>query len=85
MAGSDRVPDPDDSKRAQGWKRAKPSTRAKWRSSTSAYRSVAQNLLTTADIVRDRDVTTAIRAHGAYNTTRDGSVSEVLIVVLEVV
>ena len=54
MAGSDRVPDPDDSKRAQVGKR-KPTTRAKWRSSTSAYRIVAQKPVDTADIVRDGD------------------------------
>src|SRR5215467_8757577 len=36
---------------------AKPSTRAKWRSSGSACRSVFKNMLDTADIVRDRDVT----------------------------
>src|SRR3954467_14042564 len=52
MAGSDRVPDPNDSKRAQVGTR-KPSTRAKWRSSMSAYRSVLENVLDTADIVRD--------------------------------
>jgi len=33
----------------------KPSTRAKWRSSRSACRSVAQNALDSADIVRDGD------------------------------
>jgi len=52
MAGSDRVPDPNDSKRAQVGKR-KPTERAKWRSSTSAYGSALQNVLDTADIVRD--------------------------------
>ena len=34
---------------------AKPSPRAKWRSSLSAYRSVFKNVLDTADIVRDGD------------------------------
>ena len=57
MAGSDRVPDPNDSKRAQVGTR-KPSTRAKWRSSLSAYRSVLEHVLDTADIVRDGDVST---------------------------
>ncbi|HKV81223.1 MAG TPA: hypothetical protein VJP02_23955, partial [Candidatus Sulfotelmatobacter sp.] len=33
----------------------KATTRAKWRSSMSAYTSVAQNVLDTADIVRDGD------------------------------
>src|SRR3954447_14329273 len=55
MAGSDRVPDPNDSKRARGWK-AQTTTRGKWRSSLSAYKSVLQNVLDTADIVRDGDV-----------------------------
>ena len=36
----------------------KPTKRAKWRSSMSAYRSVAQKLVDTADIVRDRDFAT---------------------------
>jgi len=31
----------------------KPTERAKWRSSMSAYRSVRQNVLDTADIVRE--------------------------------
>jgi len=31
----------------------KPTTRAKWRSSMSAYRGVLQNVLDTADIVRE--------------------------------
>jgi hypothetical protein len=57
MAGSDRVPDPNDSKRAQVGTR-KPSTRAKWRSSMSAYRSALENVLDTADIVRDGDLST---------------------------
>src|SRR5262249_37828672 len=35
---------------------AKPSTRAKWRSSTSAYGSVLKIVLDTADIVRDGDI-----------------------------
>src|SRR5579864_4166515 len=39
----------------------KPSMRAKWRSSISAYRSVLKNVLDTADIVRDGDVSTARR------------------------
>jgi hypothetical protein len=52
MAGSDRVPDPNDSKRAQVGTR-KTTKRAKWRSSLSAYRSVLENVLDTADIVRD--------------------------------
>ena len=34
----------------------KPTTRAKWRSTMSAYRSVLENCLTAADIVRDGDV-----------------------------
>src|SRR5437763_2165515 len=55
MAGSDRDPDPNDSKRAQVGKH-KPSTRAKWRSSMSTCRSVLENVLDTADIVRDRDL-----------------------------
>jgi len=38
----------------------KPTKRAKWRSSMSAYRSVLENVLDTADIVRDRDVTPAM-------------------------
>src|SRR5215470_18476527 len=37
---------------------AKPSTRAKWRSSRSACGSVFKNVLDTADIVRDRDIST---------------------------
>ena len=36
--------------------------RAKWRSSMSAHRSVAQKLVDTADIVRDRDFATASAA-----------------------
>ena len=52
MAGSDRVPDPNDSKRAQVGTR-KTSTRAKRRSFMSACRSVLKNVLDTADIVRD--------------------------------
>ena len=52
MAGSDRVPGPDDSKRAQVEKR-KPSTRAKWRSSNECTQKCAQTVLDTADIVRD--------------------------------
>jgi hypothetical protein len=35
----------------------KPSTRAKWRSSMSACRGVLENVLDTADIVRDGDIT----------------------------
>src|SRR3954469_458627 len=62
MAGSDRVPDPNDSKRARGWK-AQTTTRAKWRSSLSAYRSVLQNVLDTADIVREGDVTSSTEDH----------------------
>ena len=37
----------------------KATKRAKWRSSMSAYTSVLQNMLDTADIVRDRDITPA--------------------------
>jgi hypothetical protein len=59
MAGSDRVPDPNDQKRARIGKR-KPPIRAKWRSSMSAYRSVRENVLDTADIVRDGDFATTI-------------------------
>src|SRR6476646_3664149 len=36
----------------------KPTDRAKWRSSLSAYRSVLENCLTAADIVRDADFAT---------------------------
>src|SRR6266496_6140470 len=54
MAGSDRVPDPNDERRAQVGKR-KSSTRAKWRSSPSPRCRVLRKSLTTADIVRDRD------------------------------
>ena len=56
MAGSDRVL----TRTIQSEPRLetrKPSTRAKWRSSTSAYASVLENVLDTADIVRDGDVT----------------------------
>jgi|tagenome__1003787_1003787.scaffolds.fasta_scaffold20986322_2 hypothetical protein len=35
---------------------AQTTTRAKWRTSMSAYRSVLENVLDTADIVRDGDV-----------------------------
>src|SRR5690348_7065390 len=45
MAGSDRVPDPNDSKRAQVGS-AKPIYETKWRCSTSACRSVLENCLT---------------------------------------
>src|SRR3954465_5751034 len=72
MAGSDRVPDPDDSKRAQVGD-AQTTTRAKWCSSLSAYRSVLQNVLDTADIVRDRDVsptTSVLKAHQNLNEQR---------------
>jgi len=59
MAGSDRVL----TRTIQSEPRVetrKPSMRAKWRSSMSACRSVAQNVLDTADIVRDRDFSTII-------------------------
>src|SRR3954447_4251848 len=72
MAGSDRVPDPDDSKRAQVGN-AQTTTRAKWRSSMSAYRSVLENVLDTADIVKDRDVsptTSVLKAHENLNEQR---------------
>src|SRR3954471_11788468 len=72
MAGSDRVPDPDDSKRAQVGN-AQTTTRAKWRSSLSAYRSVLQNVLDTADIVRDGYVsptTSVLKAHENLNEQR---------------
>jgi hypothetical protein len=55
MDGSDCVPDPNDSKRAQVEMR-KPTTRAEWRSTQSAYRSVSQKAFDTADIVRDGDL-----------------------------
>ncbi len=67
MAGSDRVPDPNDSKRAQVETR-KPSTRAKWRSSMSACRSVPENVLDTADIVRDYDFSAVTGALGLQGT-----------------
>ena len=54
MAGSDRVL----TRTIQSEPRLetrKPTKRAKWRSSMSAYTSVAQNVLDTADIVRDGD------------------------------
>ena len=60
MAGSDQVPDSNDSKRAQVGKR-KPSTRAKWRSYMSAYRGVAPQSVGTADIVRNGDFATIER------------------------
>ncbi|HKV77403.1 MAG TPA: hypothetical protein VJP02_04650, partial [Candidatus Sulfotelmatobacter sp.] len=44
----------------------KATTRAKWRSSMSAYTSVAQNVLDTADIVRDR---------GYFDNHRRGNVN----------
>ena len=55
MHGSDRVPDLNiDYERALvGRAKATASTRAKWRSSTSACCSVLENCLTRADIVRD--------------------------------
>jgi len=56
MAGSDRVL----TRTIQSEPRLetrKPTKRAKWRSSTSAYASVLENVLDTADIVRDPDVT----------------------------
>jgi hypothetical protein len=55
MHGSDRVPDLNiDYKRAWvGRAKATASTRAKWRSSTSAWLKCARKLLGTADIVRD--------------------------------
>src|SRR4051812_3079513 len=71
MAGSDRVPDPNDSKRARGWK-AQTTTRAKWRSSLSAYRSVLQNVLDTADIVRDGDITSVDHC-GTYTIQEPGA------------
>jgi len=45
MVGSDWVPDRNDCERAFGWK-AKPSTRAKWRSSPSAGSCVPITYLT---------------------------------------
>jgi len=65
MAGSDRVPDPDDSKRAQVGN-AQTTTRAKWRSSMSAYRTVLENVLDTADIVRDGDFSTVENPASLY-------------------
>ncbi len=58
MAGSDRVL----TRTIQSEPRLetrKPTKRAKWRSSMSAYTSVAQNVLDTADIVRDGDLTSS--------------------------
>ena len=52
LHGSDRVPDLRRLQTSLGWNGTS-STRAKWRSSSSARRSVLEQLLDTADIVRD--------------------------------
>jgi hypothetical protein len=57
MVGSDRVPDPQRLEASPRLALAI-STRAKWRSSLSRCSSVLENVLDTADIVRDGDVTT---------------------------
>ena len=65
MAGSDRVL----TRTIQSEPRLetrKPSTRAKWRSSTSAYTSVLENVLDTADIVRDPDFSPT-EAHRSFH------------------
>ena len=55
MAGSDRGPDPNDSKRAQVGN-AQTHYESEMALSMSACRSVLENVLDTADIVRDQDV-----------------------------
>jgi len=62
MAGSDRVPDPERFRASPTLETRKSATRAKWRSSMSAHRSVPDNVLDTADIVRDRDFSPTIAA-----------------------
>ena len=75
MHGSDRVPDLRDYKRAWVGK-GKPSARAKWRSSMSARWSLLKNVLDSADIVRDRDLsptianTRILRLRNGWNPAR---------------
>ena len=55
MAGSDRVPDPNDSKRALGGK-AQTNYESEMALFYECMQKCAQNVLDTADIVRDGDV-----------------------------
>jgi hypothetical protein len=60
-----------------------PTKRAKWRSSMSAHRSVAQKLVDSADIVRDRDVTPVEKCRMMQSRLEQGLQQELWVVTAE--